>query len=81
MQYLVRLCDICKDNVNRADEHAVLERMPRILDNGNYVGSLLGHVNQIAPAAMRELDRIHHALGSRTHEKAAKENSGIGKTN
>ena len=37
--------------------------MPGVFDDGNNVGPLLGHVEQVPAAPVGKLDRVHHALG------------------
>ena len=44
------------------DEHSVFVGVSSVLDDGDDVGSLLGHVEQVAPAAVRELHCIHQAV-------------------
>ena len=39
----------CKDDVHHGHEHAVFLWVPRVLDDGNHVGPLLGHVDKITP--------------------------------
>mmetsp|Transcript_17504 Transcript_17504/g.44785 ORF Transcript_17504/g.44785 Transcript_17504/m.44785 type:complete len:348 (+) Transcript_17504:77-1120(+) len=58
---LVRLRHIGEDNVDHSDQHAVLQRVARVLDDGDHVGPLLGHVDQVAAGAVRELDRVDNA--------------------
>jgi len=61
---LIGLGDISKDNIDHADQHAVLVGMTGILDDRDDVGALLGHVDQIASRAVRELDSVDKTLGS-----------------
>eukprot|EP00955_Chlamydomonas_euryale_P004875 52082-Chlamydomonas_euryale.AAC.9 len=44
---LVWLGDVGKDDVNHGDEHAVLLRVARVLDDRDDVGALLGHVDKV----------------------------------
>ncbi len=44
---LVRLGHVRKDGIHHGHQHPVLVRVPRVLDNGNYVSSLLCHVQQV----------------------------------
>ena len=46
----------CKDDVHHGDEHAVLLRVPRVLNDGDDVGPLLRHVHQVA--ACEETSRL-----------------------
>lgn len=56
--------NVGKDAVDHADQHAVLERVARILDNGDDVCAVGGHVDQITARAVRKLDGEDGALGS-----------------
>ena len=47
-KYLIRLCHISKDSIHHGNQHAVLLRMPSILNDGNDIGSVLCHVYQIS---------------------------------
>ena len=38
--------------------------VPCVLDDGHDVGPLLGHVDEVASGAVRELDCVDHALGA-----------------
>mmetsp|Transcript_4894 Transcript_4894/g.31336 ORF Transcript_4894/g.31336 Transcript_4894/m.31336 type:complete len:226 (+) Transcript_4894:2372-3049(+) len=58
---LVWLCNICENCVHHSDQHAVLLRVTRILDDGDDVRPLLGHVDQVPSRTMRELHRIDHS--------------------
>lgn len=46
----------------RTDKHSVFVRVSRVLDDRDHVGPLLGHVEQIAPTPVRELDSIYQAV-------------------
>mmetsp|Transcript_19741 Transcript_19741/g.58260 ORF Transcript_19741/g.58260 Transcript_19741/m.58260 type:complete len:444 (-) Transcript_19741:16-1347(-) len=59
---LVGLGHVRKDHIHHADEHAVLEGVARVLDNGDHVGALLGHVDEVTARPVRELDGIDGAL-------------------
>lgn len=61
---LVGLGNIGKDAVDHADEHAVLERVTGILDNGDDVCAVSGHVDQIATTAVGELDGVDGTGGT-----------------
>lgn len=56
---LVRLSNICKHHVHHGDQHPVLLRVPRILNYGNDIWPLLRHIDQVAAAAVAELNRIN----------------------
>ena len=62
---LIWLCDIGKDAVDHADEHAVLERVASVFDNGNHIGARLGHVDEIASRTVRKFHRVDRPR--RTH--------------
>lgn len=49
MPHLVRLCNICEDDIHHGHQHAVLGRMPGVLNDGDDIGPLLGHVDQVTP--------------------------------
>ena len=59
---LVGLSDIGEHDVDHADEHSVLVRMTGVLDDRNDVGSLLGHVDQVAAGSVRELDCVDQSF-------------------
>ena len=56
--HLVRLCDIREDNINHADQHPVPCRVPGILNNGDHIGPLLGHIDKVPSTPVRELNSI-----------------------
>ena len=45
---LIGLRDVGKDRVDHGNKHAVLVGVAGVLDNRDDVGSLLGHVDQVA---------------------------------
>jgi len=55
---LVGLGNIGEDAVDHADEHAVLERVTGILNNGDDVGTVGGHVDEISAGTVGELDGV-----------------------
>mmetsp|Transcript_9287 Transcript_9287/g.27687 ORF Transcript_9287/g.27687 Transcript_9287/m.27687 type:complete len:235 (-) Transcript_9287:1818-2522(-) len=59
---LIRLCDVSKDAINHANQHAVFQRVSGILYNWNNVGSQLGNAQKIASGTMRELYGIHGSI-------------------
>ena len=61
---LVGLRDVGEDGVHHADEHAVLLRVARLLDDGDDVGALLGHVDEVTAGAVRELNAVDDTLGA-----------------
>jgi hypothetical protein len=58
------LRNIGKDAVHHADQHAVLEGMTRILDDGDDVCTVGSHVDQVTSGAVRELNGKDGSLGS-----------------
>ena len=84
---MVGLGNIGKDHVNHGHEHAVLERMPSVLDNGDDVCALGGHVDQITTAPVGELhgvdatsraDNVGDVGDGSTRSTAEVENLGAG---
>ena len=59
---LVGLSDVGKDGVDHGDEHSVLVGVTGILNDGDDIGALLGHVDEIASGSVGELNGIDHAL-------------------
>lgn len=57
--HLIRLGNVSKYSVHHAHKHAVLERVSRVLDDGNDVRAGLGHVNQVSAGTVRKLNRVH----------------------
>lgn len=55
---LIRLGNIGKDNIDHGDNHAVAGGLTGILDNGDNIGALRGHGNEVAARAGRELDSV-----------------------
>lgn len=53
---LIGLGNVGEDAVDHADEHAVLERVTGVLDDGDNVGAVGGHVDEISAGAVGELD-------------------------
>ena len=61
---LIRLSDIGKDDIDHLDEHSVLLWVTGVFYNGDDVGSLLGHTDQITAGSVRELDGVDDSLGT-----------------
>ena len=61
---LIGLRDIGEDDVDHADEHSVLMRVTRVLDDRHNVGSSLGDVEQISAGSVRELDGVDETFWS-----------------
>lgn len=61
---LIRLGDVGEDAVDHPHEHAVLERMPGVLDYRYDVGTGLGDVEQVASGTVREFHGVYVPLRS-----------------
>lgn len=61
---LVRLGNVCEDDIDHADEHPVAERVSGILNNGDDVGTVGSHANQVTAGTVRELDSVHSSSRS-----------------
>jgi len=61
---LIGLGHIGEDHVDHGDEHAVLLGVARVLNDGDNVGALLSHVDQVAAYALRELDGVDGSGGA-----------------
>lgn len=61
---LVRLSNIGEDNVNHGDNHAVTSGLAGILNNGDDVGALGGHGDQVTSRALGELNGVDVASGT-----------------
>lgn len=61
---LVGLGDISKDCVDHGDKHPVLVGVTGILDDGDDVGALLGHVQELAAGAGSKLNGVDSAGGA-----------------
>lgn len=61
---LIRLGNIGKDDVDHGKEHTVLVGVSGVLNDGNDVGSLLGHVDEVSTGSVRELNGVDGSLGS-----------------
>lgn len=55
---LVGLGNVGKDDIDHGHEHAVAERVTGILNDGDNVGAVSGHANQVTTRAVRELDGV-----------------------
>jgi hypothetical protein len=53
---LIGLGNVGEDAVDHAHEHAVLERVTGVLNDGNNVGAVGGHVDKISAGTVGELD-------------------------
>lgn len=61
---LIGLSNIGKDAVNHANQHAVLERVTGILNDGDDVCAVGSHVDEITAGAVGELDSEDGTLGA-----------------
>lgn len=61
---LVGLGDVGKDDVDHLDEHSVFLRVSGVVDDGDDVGSLLGHTDQLSTRTVRELDGVDDTVGA-----------------
>lgn len=59
---LIGLSDISENDIDHPDEHAVLVGMTGIFDDGDDIGALLGHVDQITTRSVGELHGVDAAL-------------------
>ena len=64
---LIRLSHIGKDAVHHTNQHAVLERVSGILNDGNDVGAGLGHFDEITAGALRKFHGIDSSTRSNDH--------------
>mmetsp|Transcript_2497 Transcript_2497/g.8058 ORF Transcript_2497/g.8058 Transcript_2497/m.8058 type:complete len:294 (-) Transcript_2497:52-933(-) len=75
---LIRLRYIGKDGVNHANQHAVFLRVTRVFDDGNDIGALLRHVDQIATRTVGKLYGVYGTF--RTDEIRAVRHRGTRRT-
>ena len=55
---LIRLGNVSEDDIDHANEHAVAERVTGVLDDGDNVGTVGSHANQVTARTVGELDSI-----------------------
>lgn len=55
---LVGLSNIGKDDINHGDKHAVAEGVTGILNDGDDVGTVGSHANQVTAGTVRELNSV-----------------------
>ena len=63
---LVRLSNVSEYHINHSNQKSVILWFSRIVDYGDYVGTLLSHVDQISPHSMRKLNTVDNS--SRTND-------------
>ena len=61
---LIGLGNIGKDTVDHTDEHAVLQRVTSILDDGDDVGAGFGNIDEIAAGSVGEFDSVYGTGGT-----------------
>lgn len=61
---LVGLGHVREDDVNHAEEHAIAERVTRVFDDGDDVGAMRRHVDQISAGSMGEFHGEDYACRS-----------------
>lgn len=61
---LIRLSDICENDIDHLNEHSVFLRMSRIFNDWDDICSLFGHSNQISSWSMREFDGVNDSFRS-----------------
>lgn len=61
---LIRLSDICEDDIYHLDQHSVFLRVSSVLYNRNDVCSFLGHTDEISSGSVRELDGVDDSFGT-----------------
>lgn len=61
---LVGLGNVGEDAVNHGNEHTVAERVSGVLDDGDNVGTVGGHANQVTAGTVGELNGIDVSGGS-----------------
>jgi hypothetical protein len=61
---LVRLGNVGKDDVDHGDGQTVTGRLTGILNDGDNVGALGGHADQVTAGTRRELDSVDETLGA-----------------
>lgn len=55
---LVRLGNVGKDDIDHGDEHAVAERVTGILNNGDNIGTVSSHADQVTAGTVGELNGV-----------------------
>lgn len=58
---LIGLCNISEDYIDHADQEAIILGLPGIVDDGDDVGALLGHVHKVSTHSVRELNSVDDA--------------------
>lgn len=55
---LIRLGNVSEDNIDHANEHAVAKRVTSVLNDGNNVGAVGSHADQVTAGTVGELDSV-----------------------
>lgn len=61
---LVGLGNVGEDNINHGHEHAVAKRVTSIINDGDDVGTVGGHADQVPAGAVGELNSVDTTLGA-----------------
>jgi len=61
---LIWLGDIGEDDIDHRHKHSVLLRVSGVLNNGDDIGSLFSHVDEVTADSLGEFDGVDSALGS-----------------
>lgn len=61
---LIRLCHVREYHIHHTHQHSIFERMSCIFDNGDNVGAVGGHVDQVTAGAVGELNCKDYSLGT-----------------
>jgi hypothetical protein len=56
---LIGLGDISEDNVNHGHNHSVLLGVTSVLNDGDHISALLGHIDEVTTTTLGELDSIN----------------------
>jgi len=61
---LVGLSNVSKYDIDHTNQKSIVLWLSGIVDYGDYISTLLRHVNQIATYSMGKLDTIDHSSGT-----------------
>ena len=61
---LIGLGNVSENAVHHIDEHAVLQGVAGILNDGDNVGAGLGHVDEVTAGTVGEFHGVHNTLGA-----------------
>ena len=54
---LIRLRNICKNDIDHTNEHTITKGLSGVLNDWNNVGTVCGHVDEISARSVREFNR------------------------